>query len=446
MKFIPTKASAYFRLWAMAMIIGLAFGCKKDDHWPPNAKQENADVIYAWYKFMASVQRPSNPQPVVILSLRNFGYVGVGVYEAVHPGIKGSVSLSTKLYQMPKMPQVMKGENYSWSASANAALASMFKLFLAGLSDVDKASIDSMENATKEKLSKWVPDDVIDRSEDFGRAIAQAIFDWSVSDNFNLGSQGYVLPQFPGSWVPTAPSFATFGPFLKDSRPFLHANLASIAPPLPFPYSEEKDSEFYAAAKEVYDIGNSLTDEQKATAVWWADFGGPGVGLPAPYHFLSIVTWVAESEGAKLAQAAEIYAKTGIAMKDGPIATFRGKYHYSLLRPITYINQQIDGNWNSYLPNPPYPEYPSGLVGVCGPVMQVLIREFGDIPVTDDAYDWKGIPARHYSSISKMREEAALSRLYAGIHYKFTQYATIEAAKEMGDVIADINIYSNSGK
>lgn len=430
----------------MAMVIGLAFSCKKNEHWPPNAKLENADVIYSWYKFMADVQRPSNPQPVVILSFRNFGYVGVGLYEAVHPGIKGSVSLSTKLYQMPVMPGIMKGEDYSWSASANAALARMFKLFLAGLSDVDKASIDSMENATKNKLRKWTPEDVLDRSEDFGRAIAQAIYDWSLSDNFNLGSQGYILPQFPGSWVPTPPSFATVGPYLKDSRPFLHYNLTSTAPPLPFPYSEEKDAEFYAAAKEVYDIGKSLTTEQKATAEWWADFGGPGVGLPAPYHFLYLITSITESKGAKLAQAAEVYAKTGIALKDGPIATFRGKYQYSLLRPITYINQQINPDWGSYLPNPPYPEYPSGLVGVCGPVMQVLIREFGDIPVTDDAYDWRGLPARHYPSISKMREEAALSRLYAGIHYKFTQYASIEMGKEIGNVIADINIHSNSGK
>lgn len=446
MKITFSKASVYGKLLAIIIVIGWASGCKKNEHWPPNAKHENADVLYAWYKFIAKVQRPSNPQPVVLLSFRNFGYVGVGVYESVHPGIKGSVSLSTKLYQMPKMPEVMKGEAYSWSASANAALASMFKLLLPGLSEANKSSIDSMEHATRERLGKWTPEDVMVRSEVFGRAIAQAIYDWSLSDNFNLGSQGYSLPQFPGSWVPTPPGFATVGPYLKDSRPFLHYNLTSTAPPLPFPYSEEKDSKFYAAAKEVYDVGKSLTAEQKATAEWWADFGGPGIGLPAPHHFLSIITSITESKVANLAEAAEIYAKTGIALKDGPIATFRGKYQYNLLRPITYINQQIDPGWTPYFTNPPYPEYPSGLVGVAGPVMQVLIKKFGDIPVTDNAYEWRGLPARHYPSISSMREEAALSRLYAGIHYKFTQYISIDMSKEIGNVIADINIHSNSGK
>ena len=74
------------------------------------------------------------------------------------------------------------------------------------------------------------------------------------------------------------------------------------------------------------------------------------------------------------------------------------------------------------------------------PWMQVLIREFGDIPVTDDAYAWRGLAPRQYPSITKMAEEAAFSRIYAGIHYRFTQVATMEAGKELGNNIADIDL------
>jgi hypothetical protein len=447
MQLLSTRISKRFKLLLTVGIISFLYGCHKKDHWPPTATEESADVVYQWYKLVARLQLPSSPQPVVILNHRNFGYIGVGLYEAVRPGIKGAASLSSKLYQMPAMPGANMGEDYLWSASANAALASMFKQFLAGLTAADIVSIDSLENANNNRFKLSVSDAVIMRSQAFGRLIATAVYDWSTTDNFNLSSQGYVLPDFPGAWVPTPPAFANpVGAFLKDSRPFLAYSLTATAPPLPFQYSEEESSEFYKAAKEVYDIGINLTDEQKAIATWWADAGGTGVGVPAPHHILSIITGVLESHRVKLGRAAELYAKTGIGFKDGPINTFRGKFQYNLLRPVTYIQRHIDSTWQSSLPSPPYPEYPSGLAGVYTPPMQVLIREFGDIPVTDNAYDWRGLPPRIYASISKLNEEAAISRIYAGIHYRFTQNISIEMGKELGDQIADIKLIQNHHK
>jgi hypothetical protein len=438
-----TKRSYCVSLLMIVMLTGLLHSCRKVDL-PPKPPEENADVVYAWYKFIAKVQLRVNPQPVVLLNLRNFGFIGVGLYEAVRPGSKGAESLSSKLYQMPTMPQADMSKAYLWSASANAALASMFKLFLAGLSDADKISIDSMEKANYNRFKLTTPDDVLARSEAFGRFIAAAIYNWSTTDNFNLSSVGYIAPPLtPSSWVPTPPNFpAPVGPFLKDSRPFLEYCLTAVAPPLPIPFSEDSLSQFYKAAKEVYTIGKNLTAAQKATAEWWADVGGSGVGVPAPYHPLSIITWVQENQQAKLWQAAEGYAKTGIALKDGGIITFRSKYHYNLLRPVTYIQRLIDPAWTSYLINPPYPEYTSGLVGFYAPFIQVLISEYGNIPVTDNVYDWRGLAARQYSSLSALLEEAAFSRVYAGIHYRFTQNATIEFGKVLGNKIADIKLIS----
>jgi hypothetical protein len=437
-----TMTQRSLKLLVIVIQISLLYGCRKIDQ-PAHPPEESADVVYAWYKFIATVQRPASPQPVVILNLRNFGFIGVGLYEAVRPGSKGAESLSSSLYQMPAMPQADTWNSYLWSESANAALASMFKLFLAGLSDANKVSIDSMEKANFNRFSVSTPQAVLVRSQAFGRAIAEAIYKWSTTDKFNLSSVGYVPPPVtPSSWVPTPPAFATVGPFLKDSRPFLQYSLTAIAPPIPVPFSEEKTSSFYKAANVVYEIGKNLTAAQKATADWWADAGGTGVGLPAPYHVLSIITWVLENQKAKLWQAAELYAKTGIAIKDGPIITFRSKYHYNLIRPLTYIQRNIDTAWQSYLPNPPYPEYTSGFVGVHAPYIQVLINEYGDIPVTDNAYDWRGLPARHYSSLSKLLEEGALSRVYGGLHYKFTQEVSIKVGKLLGNEIADIKLVS----
>jgi hypothetical protein len=430
------------------LLTALLFSCKKIDL-QPKPPEENADVVYAWYKFIARVQLRAAPQPVVIFNNRNFAFIGVGLYEAVRPGSKGAESLSSRLYQMPSMPQAdVMNQKYLWSESANAALASMFKLFLVGLTDADKASIDSMEQVNYNHFSISTSADVLLRSQAFGRSIAAAIHNWSTTDNFNLSSVGYIAPPVtPGSWVPTPPAFAApVGPFLKDSRPFLEYTLTALGPPLPFPFSEDTSSQFYKAANEVYTIGKNLTAEQKATADWWADVGGSGVGVPAPYHILSIITWVQENQKAKLWQAAEVYAKTGMALKDGGIITFRSKYHYNLIRPITYIQRRIDAAWLSYLINPPYPEYTSGLVGFYAPFIQVLIREYGNIPVTDNAYEWRGLGARHYGSLSALLEEATVSRIYAGIHYRFTQNISIEVGKELGNKIADLRLVSQKYK
>ncbi len=436
--FINSTGSRFLSVFIISVLL---FSCQKDHLKPPKANEESADVVYAWYKFVARMQLRVNPQPVVLLIYRNFGYIGVGLYESVRPGIKGSQSLSSFLYQMPPMPTTEMNKDYLWSASANAYLAASFRQFLTGLTDINRASIDSMEAAMNNRFRMSTSEAIISRSQTYGRAVASAIYNWSTSDNFNLASTGYTPPVFPGAWVPTPPAFAApIGPFLKDSRPFLAYTLTAIDPPPPFPYSENPTSEFYKAVKDVYDVSKTLTAVQKAAADWWADLGGPGVGVPAPYHALHLVTNVLESQGAKLGRAAEVYAKTGIGLKDGPIIVWRDKFTYNLIRPVTYIQRLIDPTWQSYLPTPPYPEYTSGIMSIFGPLTQVLIREFGDIPVTDDAYAWRGLPARHFASLSALAEDVALSRVYGGLHYRFTQYISIDMGKRLGDRIAGINL------
>ena len=134
-------------------------------------------------------------------------------------------------------------------------------------------------------------------------------------------------------------------------------------------------------------------------------------------------------------------------MKDGIFRTWRSKFHYNLIRPVTYIKNIIDTAWNSYLPTPPYPEYTSGLVSLYAPAIQVLKRTFGDIPITDNTYVFRGDAARSFDSFSKLVEEVAISRVYGGIHYRFTQNISVEFNTNFGNEVADIKLVpSNHGK
>jgi hypothetical protein len=443
----------------IVLLLSVLYSCQKTDLTPgssisddasllkskrsPKQSPESADVVYQWYKFMTMLQSPLSPQPSPFVQGRAYAYIGIGLFEAVQPGIKGGSSFGPKLYQMPAMPKPDHSKDYLWSASANAALASLFKQLLGTLSIADKASIDAQELAIRNQLKSMTSEDVLNRSEAFGRSVATAIYNWSTTDNFTITSGTYTPLNKPWAWVPTPPNFPTaVGDALQYSRPLLKYTLKAEVPPVPVPYSEDPSSKFYKAAKEVHDLGGATTatPENKATANWWADAGGVGVGLPAPYHLLSIITSVLESQDAGLWKAAEVYAKTGIAFKDGPILTFKAKYRDNLLRPITYIQRHIDATWLSHLTNPPYPDYPSGLVGFYGPIIQVLINEFGDIAVTDNTYGWRGLPARQFSSLSKLRAEAAVSRVYAGIHYRFTQDASIDIGIDLGNQIDKVRV------
>ncbi|MBD0285526.1 MAG: hypothetical protein ICV79_08895, partial [Flavisolibacter sp.] len=92
----------------------MLYGCQKDNPKPPKANEESADVVYAWYRFVARMQLRISPQPVVLQIYRNFGYIGVGLYESVRPGIKCAQSLSSFLYQMPPMPTTEANKDYLW--------------------------------------------------------------------------------------------------------------------------------------------------------------------------------------------------------------------------------------------------------------------------------------------------------------------------------------------
>jgi hypothetical protein len=447
MQLLSTHKNYRLKIFATVLLFGLLSGCVKDVDPPRTATEENADVVYDWYKLLSRIQLRTTPAPVVLQNVRNFGYIGVGLYEAVQPGIKGARSLSSVLYQMPSMPDAESHKDYLWAASANAFMSSLSRQILSGLTDADRVVMDSLENAYNNRFRLSVSDAAFSRSQGFGRAVATAIYNWSTTDNFNLSSTGYVLPVSPSAWVPTPPAFASpVGPFLMNSRPFLAWSLTATAPPLPFPYSENPFSAFYQAAKEVYDIGKTLTDDQKMMATWWADAGGVGVGVAGAHHILYIVTSVLQSKNAKLGQASEIYAKTGIAFRDALNIVWRAKFQFNLLRPITYIQRHIDPNWQAFLITPPYPDYLSGLAGIYAPSMQVLKREFGDIPVVDNIYAFRGFPARSFPSISALVQEAAISRVYAGIHYRFTQDATVVFGTELGNQVANIELISDRQK
>lgn len=123
--------------------------------------------------------------------------------------------------------------------------------------------------------------------------------------------------------------------------------------------------------------------------------------------------------GADFVRAAEAYALVSIALMDGFISCWDEKYATRVIRPETYINQYIDEDWVPVLQTPPFPEYTSGHSVISSAAAVTLTHVFGDnFSFVDSTEVEFGLPARTFTSFKHASEEAAISRLYGGIHYR----------------------------
>jgi hypothetical protein len=407
-----------------------------------NFKPLSGAVATDWYGLQLKMIIKANPAINTILLNRAWGYIGIGLYESVRPGIKNSVSLSQKLYLMPPMPEKEKNNGYSWEVSANAALARLITFFYpAAVISANQQRIDSLESCYNDSLRPNVESAVFLRSQAFGHAIADAVITWSQTDNSNLSNTGYVPPVFPGAWEPTPPALANgLCPYFGNTRPFLEQHLQIVAPPFVHAYSEDPASDFYKMEKAMYDLSQSLTQEQKNIALYWNDVG-VGVGYSPPGHSVSILTQILKEKNVDLGKAAIAFAKSGIALSDASVAGFRSKYTYNMLRPVTYIKKVIDPSWNPLIVTPPHPEYPAAHAFLTQAFMRTMAGVFGEnFSFTDNTYGSKYGGPRTFPSFNAAAEECGLSRNYGGIHYTPSIAAGLHLGKEIGQNVNNLEL------
>ena len=394
------------------------------------ASTYSADVATEWFKLdlLIAQQTPGFSPPVVARAL---AYLGLTLYESVVPGMPQNLSLSGQLNELESLPWAQPDEPLHWPTVANASLAAMSRMMFSNASLENKARIDQLERNLPLKLERdfdpgTLTPEISNRSETFGRLMAMAIMTWARTDGgheawgpIRRSRQNYVPPSGPGKWTATSPGFApALLPWWGEVRPFVRTTSALCEAPPPLPYSEETTSAFYKEALEVYQISNKATQEQRQFALYWAD---DPLKTPTPAgHWAFIATDLLKLQKSSLAKAAETYVQLNMAMSDAFVAGWRTKYRTNVLRPVTYVQLVIDSNWVPELMHtPPFPEYPSGHSVQSSAAAQVLGTLFGsETPFTDNTHNDRGWGPRTFKSFKAAADEAAFSRLYAGIHFR----------------------------
>ena len=395
------------------------------------------DVMQNWYRLILELVRhtPTYSPPV---ASRAFAYVGVTAYEAVASGSDTLETLAGQLNGLTPVPAREAGQAYDEAVVLQSALAAATHAFFSNTGPTGQRAMTAMDHKLRTEASVGIADDVVARSEAYGAAVAAHILAWSATDGGavveNMGfPYAYDLPKGPDKWVPTSLIAQQQLPLLPSwgqNRPFVMANGAACAVPPPPAYSEDKASAFYREAAEVFDVKKALTKDQRAVARFWSD--DAMLSQTPPGHWVAIAWQALESQNADLDRTVEVQARLGVALADAFIGNWQAKYEYDLLRPVTYIRRTMDPKWESTMTTPPFPEYPSGHSTLSGAAATVLTSLFGaDFAFEDASHADEGLPPRSFASFWAAADEAGISRLYGGIHFR----SAIEQGLEQGRCI-----------
>ncbi len=432
-----------------ALLLVLA-GCSggnsnHEDSSPVSAKTATYDstVPVQWFETLYNRVRDTGTNPP--RASRAFGYTGVALYEAVVHGMPGHQSLQGQLHDLPAdtLPEPTAGQVYNWAIAANRALAVVSN----GLIAASTTEFDAQEAALLALLEVGVPTAVVDRSVDYGDELGNAILVWAATDGTDdqaACQAGWVAPIDPmsGGWVPVSGMAQPLLPCWGDMRTFVVTDSSECAPVGAPAYSTSTGSAFYAQALLVYnttgDAGANLSPDQADIAQYWAD-NPTATGTP-PGHWIAIACQVSAEEALTLDVSAETFARLGMVVADAFITCWQEKYTSYLLRPATYIRDNIDAGWDPLIGTPNFPTYISGHSTQSGAAAAVLTHMFGTYAFTDTCHSrldsgTMGLPAdRSFASFTEASSEAAVSRMYGGIHYLFDNYDGVDSGICVGTV------------
>lgn len=383
-----------------------------------DARNMEPDLLKQWFETLYRVveaERVSAPG-----ASRIYGYAGVAAYQSIVPGIEGNNDLSWQLQGGLFTPWIEEGVIYDWPTVQAAALYTVLKDLFPEASDESAAAFGDLYSEQIAARAEEIEEEVKEASIDYGTAVGEAINEWISTDNFaETRDLEYEAPTGDDSlWVITTDGTRAVEPYWGMIRPLALSYADECAVNLRMPYSTERDSAFYLQAQEVLEVNTQLTDEQRDIARFWVDTPGQ-TGTPAG-HWISISTQMIDHLDLDLAWASEMYALVGISVADSFISCWSLKYQINLLRPVTYIQNNLRRNWNPYIETPPFPEYPSGHSVVSGAAAEVLTAMFGTVAFTDRTHIQYGHERleRSFTSFEDAAYEAAISRLYGGIHYR----------------------------
>ena len=272
------------------------------------------------------------------------------------------------------------------------------------------------------------------RAIEFGRAVAAGVIAMRDEDGWNATAATRVGTD-AGQWRPTPPDFLpALDPQWADLMPFAMTSPGQFRPAGP---PAPGSGAFRIAKAAVAGLGaaNSTlrTREQTEIAHYWSDAIGT---YASAGHWNAITASIVGPMHLGLTTEAAVFAELNVAIADAAIAMADAKYTYWFWRPVTAIRAGDEGDapvpgWTPLLETPNHPSYVSGHSSFSGAAAVVLTKWFGVRPFTFSSASLPGV-VRSFSSFEQAAQEAAISRLYGGIHFPFDNTDGLATGRAVG--------------
>lgn len=412
----------------------------------PNFQEEakNPDWVHQSMKQLTDVIVHDIFSPPV--ASRIYAYPSIAAYEALRHDYPNYQTLEGQLNELKNVPQPEANQEYCYPLAAVHAFLTVGKALI--------FSEDKMESYEAEMYDKFkaldMPEAVYQRSMAYGKSISEHVLTWADGDNYKQTRTfpKYSITDEPAKWKPTPPDYMDgIEPHWNKIRPFVIQSPDQFTPPPPTPFDMDEKSKFYEELMEVYHALEEDKEDRLAIASFWDcnPYVSTHIGhvmtaskkITPGGHWIGIVKITAKKANSDIMETVEAYTRTSIALADGFISCWDEKYRSNLIRPETVINNHIDEDWLPALQTPPFPEYTSGHSVISRSAAVTLTNLYGDnfafIDSTEVEY---GLPARSFKSFLHASDEAAVSRLYGGIHYRPAIDYGVEQGKNVGEYIA----------
>jgi membrane-associated phospholipid phosphatase len=385
---------------------------------------QQVNAVMEWNRTLLTIVRTAHAQPATVHSTRNFAILHAAIYDAVNNIDPDSAPYLVRLSHAARRASKIAAADQA----AHDVLVSLYPMFQT-----------SLDTELQQDLA-LLPDN--DRKADgiaVGRAVASQLLAARANDGANVTLPPYVPGTQPGDYQFTPPNFAP-ADFIQwpQVTPFALERANQFRPGPPPALTSETYTDVF---NEVNDLGiinsTTRTPDQTQIGTFWngniQDFWNEIAQTAALAHHLN------------LEHSARLFALLNISLADTTIALFEAKYTYNFWRPVTAV--QLAGTEGNPLTGPdptwspvsiktaPDPSYPGAHSAISKAGATVLTFYFGKQFTFDVTSESLPGVTRHFSSFSAAAEEAGLSRIYPGQHFRTDHVAGKRLGRRVADAI-----------
>src|SRR6266446_10157167 len=407
-----------------------SFGAPTDDEHPSKdgPAVSTLNPVLQWNRILLAIVRTPGAQPATIHTTRSFALMHAAIYDAVNAIARTHEPYLVRVTGVPRHAS----QQAAGAAAAHEVLAALYPVFLSSLDDELQQSLAQIP-AGKHK----------DEGILIGRTVADRIVALRINDGANAQPILHVFGSAPGDYQSTPPNFPPQPQFTHWSHvtPFALERANQFRPGPPPALTSDRYSE---ALNEIKSLGTTNSTTATADEALTGRFWNGAI----QNYWNEIAQTVSVARSLTTAQNARLFALLNLSFADDVIAFYDAKYTYNFWRPVTAIRAAdpginpetvADPNW---LPEvgktAPDPSYPGAHAVISASGAEVLIsffeRDHAEFNVTSEVLP--GVE-RSFTGITAAAEEATLSRIFGGQHFRFDLTTGQRLGRDVADFVLD---------